>query len=250
VYVAGVVLGNARIPHRQAVLGFADGVAWLGQIGLFVMLGLLASPGRLPSAVVPALVVGIVLVLIGRPISVALSVTWFRVPWRDQSFLSWAGLRGAVPIVLATIPLSLDVPGATKLFDVVFVLVVIWTILQGGTIAPAAGWLGVTAPAEPTELLVETAPLDRMRADLLELDIPDGSHLAGVYIDELRLPPGAVVTLVLRDGVGFVPERRTRLRAGDGLLIVATAAVRQAAERRLRAVSRRGRLARWLGDDA
>jgi cell volume regulation protein A len=250
VYVAGVVLGNARIPHRQAVLGFADGLAWLGQIGLFVMLGLLASPSRLPVAIVPALVVGIVLVLIGRPISVAASVTWFKVPWRGQAFLSWAGLRGAVPIVLATIPLSLDVPGATKLFDVVFVLVVIYTILQGGTIAPAARWLGVTAPAEPTELRVETAPLERMRADLLELDVPEGSHLAGVYIDELRLPSGAVVTLVLRDGVGFVPESRTRLRAGDSLLIVATAAVRDATERRLRSVSRRGRLARWLGEES
>jgi cell volume regulation protein A len=87
-----------------------------------------------------------------------------------------------------------------------------------------------------------------MRADLLELEIPNGSLLAGVYVDELRLPSGAVVTLVLRDGVGFVPESRTRLRAGDSLLIVATAAVRGEAERRLRAVSRRGRLARWLGD--
>jgi cell volume regulation protein A len=246
VYVTGVILGNARIPHRQSVLGFADGVAWLGQIGLFVMLGLLASPGRLPSAILPALVVGVVLVFIGRPISVAASVSWFRVRWRDQAFLSWAGLRGAVPIVLATIPLSLHVDGATKLFDVVFVLVVVYTILQGGGIAPVARSLGVTAPGEPTELIVETAPLDRMHADLLELVIPEKSHLAGVYIDELRLPPGAVVTLVLRDGVGFVPEPRTRLRAGDGLLIVATANVRAEAERRLRAVSHRGRLARWL----
>jgi potassium/hydrogen antiporter len=249
VYVAGVVLGNARIPHRQAVLGFADGLAWLAQIGLFVLLGLLASPGRLPAAVLPALVIGVVLVLLARPISVALSVSWFGVKWRDQAFLSWAGLRGAVPIVLATIPLSLGVPGASKLFDVIFVLVVIFTVAQASTIAPVARRLGVTAPAEPTELRVETAPLDRMRADLLELDIPDGSHLAGVYIDELRLPPGAVVTLVLRDGVGFVPEPRTRLRRGDAMLIVATGPARNAAERRLRAVSRHGRLARWLGDD-
>jgi cell volume regulation protein A len=249
VYVSGVVLGNARIPHRQAVLGFADGVAWLGQIGLFVMLGLLATPSRLPGAVIPALVVGVVLVLLARPISVALSVVWFKIGWRDQAFLSWAGLRGAVPIVLATIPLSLGVPGATKLFDVVFVLVVVYTVLQGITIPPAARWLGVTAPAEPTELAVETAPLDRMHADLLELEIPEGSLLAGVYVDELRLPSGAVVTLVLREGAGFVPESRTRLRAGDSLLIVATAAVRDEAERRLRAVSRRGRLARWLGEE-
>ena len=118
-------------------------------------------------------------------------------------------------------------PGATTLFDVVFVLVVIFTLAQASTIAPVARRLGVTAPAEPTELRVETAPLDRMRADLLELEIPEGSHLAGVYVDELRLPAGAVVTLVLRDGVGFVPAPSTRLRAGDSLLIVATAAVRE-----------------------
>jgi cell volume regulation protein A len=89
-----------------------------------------------------------------------------------------------------------------------------------------------------------------MRADLLQLSIPPGSHLAGVYVDELRLPPGAVVTLVLRNGAGFVPDPRTRLRGGDELLIVATADVRDAAERRLLAVGRRGRLARWLGDRA
>jgi cell volume regulation protein A len=249
VYVAGVVLGNARIPHRQAVLGFADGLAWLAQIGLFVLLGLLVSPPRLPSVVLPALLVGFVLVVLARPVSVTASLTWFRIGWREQAFLSWAGLRGAVPIVLATIPLSLDVSGSRTLFDVVFVLVVIFTVAQGGTIPPAARWLRVTAPAEATELRVETAPLETMQADLLQAEIPPGSHLAGVYVDELRLPTGAVVTLVLRDNEGFVPSGRTRLRAGDNLLIVATAGCRDAAERRLRAVSRRGRLARWLGED-
>jgi cell volume regulation protein A len=199
--------------------------------------------------VVPALVVGAVLMLVARPISVAASVSWFRVGLREQALLSWAGLRGAVPIVLATIPLSLDVDGATTLFDVVFVLVVIFTVAQGSTVGPVAQRLGLTAPAEATELRVETAPLDRMSADLLQLEIPAGSQLAGVYVDELRLPVGAVVTLVLRDGAGFVPEPRTRLRTGDSLLLVATAQVREVAERRLRAVSRSGRLARWLGDE-
>jgi cell volume regulation protein A len=259
VYLAGVVLGNARIPHRQAVLGFAEGMAWLGQIGLFVLLGLLVSPSRLPSVVLLAVLVGVVALLVARPVSVAASVSWFRLtdprdpgprlsPWRQQAFLSWAGLRGAVPIVLATIPLSLGVPGAERVFDVIFVLVVIYTVLQGGTIAPVAQWLGVTSPYQAADLQVETAPLETMRADLLQFAIPEGSHMAGVYVDELRLPPGAVVTLVLREDVGFVPQPRTRLRAGDSLLIVATAEVRDAAERRLRAVSRRGRLARWLGD--
>lgn len=248
VYLAGVVLGNARLPHRHAILGFSDGLAWLAQIGLFVLLGLLVSPARLPGELAGALVVGLVLLLVARPVSVALSVSWFRVRPREQAFLCWAGLRGAVPIVLATIPLSEQVTGARGLFDVVFVLVVVFTLVQGTTLSAAARRLRVTAPAEVAELPVETAPLERMRADLLQVDVPAGSRLAGVHIDELRLPAGAAVTLVLRDGTGFVPAPDTRLKVGDSLLVVATAPVRDAAERRLRAVSRRGRLARWLGE--
>jgi cell volume regulation protein A len=249
VYVAGVILGNAGIPHRRAVLGFADGLAWLAQIGLFVLLGMLSSPRELIGAVVPGLVVGVVLVVVARPVSVLLSTTWFGMRWREQLVLSAAGLRGAVPIVLATLPLSLHTAGAETLFNVVFVLVVIFTFAQASTIAPLARRLGMTVASEATELTVESAPLETMRADLLQLEVPTGSHLTGVHIDELRLPTGAVVTMVLRDGVGFVPTSGTRLRTGDSVLIVATAAVRDLAEHRLRAVSRRGRLARWLGED-
>lgn len=252
VYVTGVVLGNARLPHRQAILGFADGLAWLAQIGLFVLLGLLAVPSRLDQALLPAIVAGVALVLLARPLSVLISALPFGIPGRAQAFLSWAGLRGAVPIVLATIPLSAGTPGAVGLFDTVFVLVVIFTLLQASTLAPAARWLGVTAPAEPTELQVETAPLERMGADLLQLEVPVGSRLVGVHLDELRLPVGAAVTLLLRDGAGSVPGPETRLKGGDSLLIVATASVREETERRLRAVGRRGRLARWFheyGDD-
>ena len=119
---------------------------------------------------------------------------------------------------------------------------------RGTTLPPVARWTRVAAPDEASELLVETAPLERMRADLLEVQVAPGSRLAGVFVDELRLPPGAVVTLVLRDGAGFVPDRHTRLRRGDSFLIVAAGGVRDAAERRLRAVSRRGKLARWFAD--
>jgi cell volume regulation protein A len=249
VYASAVVLGNAKLPHRQAIMGFADGVAWLAQIGLFVMLGLLVEPRGLPDVLLPALLIGGVLTLVARPISVFVSVLPFRLSLRDQAFLSWAGLRGAVPIVFATIPLAQGVPNAAWLFNVVFVLVVIFTLLQARTLPTAARWLGVAAPDVPTEIRVETAPLERMRADLLQLDIPDGSQLAGVHLDELRLPVGAAVTLVLRDGVGFVPVRDTRLKTGDSLLIVATDEVRDVAEQRLRAVGRRGRLARWFGEE-
>ncbi|HKD98991.1 MAG TPA: potassium/proton antiporter [Micromonosporaceae bacterium] len=248
IYVAGIIIGNARLPHRQAILGFADGLGWLSQIGLFVLLGLLASPGHLIHAVIPGLVVGAALLLVARPVSVAFSVTPLRYGWREQAFLSWAGLRGAVPIVLATVPLSERLAGANDLFNVVFVVVVVYTLGQGGTLPPVARWLRVTAASQPSELRVETAPLDRLQADLLELEIPVGSRLNGVHLDELRLPVGAVVTMVLRDDEGFVPERTTRLRAGDSLLIVTTHDARPAAEARLAAVSRRGLLARWLPD--
>jgi len=169
--------------------------------------------------------------------------------WRDQAFLSWAGLRGAVPIVLATIPLAAGIDGGHKLFDIVFVLVVVFTLIQGTTLPPVARRLRVSDPGATSELQVEAAPLENLGADLLQLNIPPGSRLHGVYIDELRLPIGASVTLVVRDRLSFVPTANTRLLSGDALLIVATVECRDEAERRLRAIGRRGRLARWFGED-
>jgi cell volume regulation protein A len=248
VYVAALVLGNARLPHGPATRGFAEGIAWLAQIGLFVMLGLLASPARLPGAALPAVVAGSALLLIARPASVIVSTLPLRVPWRHQAFLSWAGLRGAVPIVLATIPVHAGVPGATRLFDLVFVVVGVFTLLQGPTLPWAARRLRMITPAEPMEIDVEAAPLEALHADLLQADIPPGSRLHGVEIFELRLPAEANVALIVREGHGFVPEPTTTLQAGDRLLIVATTRAREQAERRLRAVSRAGKLAGWFGE--
>ena len=248
VYVSALVLGNARLPHGPAIRGFAEGVAWLAQIGLFVMLGLLASPGRLPMQILPALVAGSVLVLVARPAAVAAATLPLRVPWRQQAFMSWAGLRGAVPIVLATIPVNARVPGAARLFDIVFIIVVINTLAQGPTLPWAARRLKVTAPAEPLDVDVEAAPLEALHADLLQAEIPPGSRLHGVEIFELRLPAQANIALIVRDEKGFVPTPTTSLRTGDRLLIVASAAVREQTERRLRAVSRAGKLAGWFGE--
>ncbi len=248
VYMAALVLGNVRLPHGPATRGFAEGIAWLAQIGLFVMLGLLVSPARLPTAVLPALVAGSVLVLIARPAAVIVSTLPMRVPWRQQAFLSWAGLRGAVPIVLATIPMSARSPDATSLFDIVFVVVVVFTLLQGPTLPQVARRLKVITPAEPTEIDIEAAPLEVLPADLLQARIPPGSRLHGVEIFELRLPAEANVALIVRDGRGFVPQPTTVLQTGDWLLVVAAAAVHERTKRRLRAVSRAGRLAGWFGE--
>ncbi|MQY04114.1 potassium/proton antiporter [Actinomadura macrotermitis] len=248
VYLSALVLGNSRLPHGPATRGFTEGVAWLAQIGLFVMLGLLASPDELPGQLLPALVIGFVLLLIARPLSVALSTIGFKMSWGEKAFASWAGLRGAVPIVLATIPMVSHVPGASRLFSIVFVIVVVFTLLQGPTLPLVARWCRLKGDERARDLGVEAAPLEQLHADLLEISVPPDSLLNGVEIFELRLPQGASITLVVRDGESFVPGPTTALRAGDTLLVVTTDQVREATERRLRAVSRRGKLAGWFGE--
>ncbi|MBD8871194.1 potassium/proton antiporter [Nocardioides donggukensis] len=250
VYVAALVLGNAELPHRQATKSFSEGVAWLAQIGLFVMLGLLLSPGRISLDIVgTAIAAGLLLTLVARPLSVLVSAVVLPMPPRELAFVSWAGLRGAVPIVFTTIPLSEGVAGAAKLFDIVFVMVVIYTVLTGPTLPSVARLLRVARRSEPRDLDVEAAPLDRVAADLLQVTISPVSRMHGVEVGELRLPAGASVALVIRNTETLVPERRTVLRRGDELLVVTPRRVRLKTEERLRQVSRGGRLAQWLGTD-
>ncbi|MEV4167491.1 potassium/proton antiporter [Nonomuraea dietziae] len=254
VYLTALILGNARLPHRAATRGFAEGAAWLAQIGLFVMLGLLASPLEMPVDVVPGLIAGTVLVLLARPLSVIACAFLVRlarlddIDWREQAFLSWAGLRGAVPIVLATIPWAAGVGHAEHLFNQVFVIVIVFTLLQGPTLPYVARVLGVATEGEARDLDVESAPLEQLNADLLQVKVPQGSLLHGVEVFELRLPVDAAVTLIVREGRTFVPTGTTRLRSEDQLLVVTTASCREQVERRLRAVSRRGKLAGWYGE--
>ncbi|WP_182523954.1 potassium/proton antiporter [Nocardioides dongkuii] len=245
IYVAGLVLGNSRLPHRSATASFAEGLAWLSQIGLFILLGLLASPGRLLEALPTALVVGAALTLVARPVSVLVCTTPFRMPWREQVFVSWAGLRGAVPIVLATIPMSVGLPGAERVFDVVFLLVVLFTLLQGPTLPWVARRTGATRPQNPRDVAIESAALDALDASLLQFAVPERSRMVGVEIAELRLPPGAAVSLLVRAGEIFAPSPSTDLRAGDQVLVAAPREDGAAIERRLRAVSDHGRLAGW-----
>ena len=248
VYVAALVLGNSELPHRAATRSFAEGVAWLAQIGLFVMLGLLLSPGELTASTVwLALVAGLVLTLVARPLSVLISAVVSPLPWRELSFLSWAGLRGAVPIVLTTIPLAEGVDDSRLLFNLVFVMVVIYTLLTGPTLPLVAKVLKVARRSEPRGLEVEVAPLERVAADLLQVTISPVSKMHGVEVGELRLPVGASVSLVIRAGQILVPERRTVLRHGDDLLVVTPRKLREQTEERLRQVSSSGRLAQWLG---
>ncbi len=249
VYVTALLLGSATLPHRRTVLGFAEGLGWLAQIGLFVMLGILVDPSEIPGVLGIGILVSLVLVLLARPLSVWLCLAPFRMPIPEQVFLSWGGLRGAVPIVFATIPLSLGTPDGTLAFTTTFVVVVLLTSIQGPTLPAVARRTGVASAEEVGELTVESAPLDEMRAALVEIDVPPGSHLAGMYLVDLRLPAGSLVSLVVRDEESVVPDEHLRLRAGDRVLIVATEASRAETEQRLREVSRGGRLAGWYRPD-
>ncbi|WP_107450811.1 MULTISPECIES: potassium/proton antiporter [unclassified Streptomyces] len=247
VYLASMVMGNAKLPHWPATRGFADGLGWIAQIGMFVLLGLLVTPHELGDDVLPALVIGLVLTMVARPVSVFLCLTPFRVPWQEQALMSWAGLRGAVPIILATIPMVNGVDSSRRIFNIVFVLVVVYTLVQGPTLPWLARTLRLGGDPEAADLGVESAPLERLRGHLLSVAIPEESKMHGVEVNELRLPAGAAVTLVVRDGTSFVPMPSTVLRRGDELLVVATDPVRDAAEKRLRAVGHGGKLAGWLG---
>jgi potassium/hydrogen antiporter len=247
-YLAAVVLANSGLPHRSATRSFAEGVGWLAQIGLFVLLGLLVNPSELAGDVVPAIVVGLVLLLVARPLSVVGSLAAFRAPWRDQVFLSWAGLRGAVPIVLATFPIVAGVPDSYRLLNIVFVLVVVFTLIQGPSLPPIARRLGLISREATREIQVDAAPLDVLDAELLTMTVQPPSRLHNVTVLELRLPDPAVITLIIRKGHTFVPMPDTRIEAGDELLIVTTSKQRAAAESRLRAVSRRGKLAYWFDE--
>ena len=178
------MLGNSRLPHRGVRLSFAEGLGWLAQIGLFVMLGLyVARPGS-PS-VVPALIPGLVLLLVARPLRSIAAAAPFGVPWREQAFLSWSGLRGAVPIVLAMIPLSSGCDERAAAARRVFVVVVVLTLLQGTTLPWVARRLGVIGgPAQ--EIQLEAAPLEEMNAQVLQITsrrVPDARRL--------RLPAAA-----------------------------------------------------------
>ena len=205
VYLCGLVLATPRCRTASASIGFAEGMASLAQIGLFVLLGLLVSPDRLAEAVRPG-AAHRRRAAAGRPAAVGgASLVWFRIPWSQQVFISWAGLRGAVPIVLATFPLTAEVPGATFMFDTVFVLVVVFTLVQGWSLPWVARRLGIATPVTPRDVAVESAPLDELDADLMQMTVPAGLAAA-------RRVPARAAAARGRGG-GADRPRRALLRA-------------------------------------
>ncbi len=222
VYLAGIIMGNSDFLHKNSLKRFHDGIAWLMQIGMFLTLGLLV----LPSHVVPVWRNGIMLaaflMFAARPVSVFISLAFSKISLREKILVSWVGLRGAAPIVLATFPLLAGVPEANMIFNLVFFIVVASVILQGKSLLLVAKWLKLTRPhrAQPRYPL-EFERSEKMSADMREIEISPESSVVGKRILDLKLPTGTLVVLVCKKGEFHIPTGGTILSANDKMLVLA-----------------------------
>ncbi len=224
VYLTGIVLGNREFIHRRSLLRFHDGLAWLMQITMFLTLGLLVFPSRLVPVAGSGLLIAAALMLIARPVSIFITLPGRRFDIREKLFLSWVGLRGAVPIILATFPLLAQIPQADMMFNVVFFVVLTSVLLQGTTITPLARWLKLDAPVTPKRIYpIEYTPVGGFKSELKELAVPPHSPMVGKAIVELGLPDDFLVVLIARQNDFVMPSGGTIIEAGDTLLALADA---------------------------
>jgi len=231
VYVVALWIGNTPMPLRRIIVSFHEGVAFLAQVVLFVVLGLLVFPSELGSVALASLAVTAVLVFVARPLAVLVSATPFAMSGRGLVFLSWAGLRGAVPIVLATFALSEGVAGSATIFNAVFFVVLLSTVLQGVTLEPLARRLGlVTEARHYYQPPVEIGAVRALGGDIVEYEVAQSDAIVGAHVRELGLPRSAIVMLIVRDESGIPPRGSTVVEGGDRLYVLVRGEARAAAE--------------------
>ncbi|HEX7010941.1 MAG TPA: potassium/proton antiporter, partial [Phycisphaeraceae bacterium] len=222
VYAAGIVLGNSRFLHKRSLIRFHDGLSWLMQIGMFLVLGLLVFPSHLPGVIGVGLVVSAFLMFIARPVAVYLCLWGSKFNWRERTLVAWTGLRGSVPIVLATFPLLAGYPQSERIFNVVFFVVLTSVLLQGRSLMTVARWLGVDEPLKrQPRYPLEFDPTEQMQGETQEFEVMPGSTAAGRRVMDLGLPPGVLILLIRREGSFLVPTGQTRLEPHDALLVLA-----------------------------
>jgi cell volume regulation protein A len=221
VYLAGLVLGSATIPARNTITIFHQGLAWVAQIGLFLTLGLLVFPSQLDEVWLEGTVLAVVLVVIARPVAAALATVFDRFTVAERFALGWAGLRGGVPVVLATFAVIEGVPRSEEFFNIAFFVVVISTLLQGATFEPLAKALGLTTdqPALPRPI-AETGTIRRLGAEVVEFPVADTDAIVGRYVRDLGLPRDALLNVIVRRGEAIPPRGSTRIEAGDRLHVL------------------------------
>jgi len=221
VYLAGLSLASPRDPALRTIESFHGGLAWLAQVGMFLMLGLLVFPDQLPGVALEGLTLGLLIVFIARPLATWIATTGFGFTPPERLMLGWAGLRGAIPIVLATFPIVDGVTAGFDLFNIVFFAVIVSTLLQGITITPVARWLGVTTDesAIPTPITPE-ATIHRLGAETVEFTVRPGDAVVGLRVADLHLTKDALLTLVLRNERAILPRGDTVIEEGDLLEMI------------------------------
>ena len=228
VFITGVVIGNSRFVFQRSTFLFHDGLAWLSQITMFVVLGLLITPSSLLDVWFEGLLIALVLIFIARPIAVVPVLAIFGFNMREITLVSWVGLRGSVPIILAIFPLIFGLPGADLIFNVVFFVVLISATLQGSTLSWMARKLKLTLPPPVTPAAtLEITALGDVDADIVEYTLGNTSRSVGRRISQLALPDGAVMAMITRNGKVIAPRGSTLLQAQDQLFIVLKPTIRE-----------------------
>lgn len=222
VYIAGLVMSSSNFIHKSSLSHFHDALAWLMQIIMFLGLGLLVFPSHLLSIATTGILIAIILIFIARPMSVFIGLVFSEFDFRDKMMISWVGLRGATPIVLATFPLLAGIPQSDTIFNIVFFVVVVSVLLQGSTLIPVAKLLGVTVPFTqkpqyPFELVTNTD----IRDELVEVPVPANSSAIDRQIVNLGLPENSLIVLISRGQEIVVPNGNTIIEKGDILLVLA-----------------------------
>ncbi len=221
VYLAGIVAGHEDFLHRRSVIRFHDGAAWLMQIAMFLTLGLLVFPSEIPPIITTGLLIAASLIFLARPISVFLTLLPTSFTFKEKAFISWVGLRGAVPIILATYPLLAGLEQADTIFNVIFFVVLTSAMLQGASIPYVAKWLGVDVPVVKKPIYpIKFTPVSGFKSELKELTVPAGSCADGKTIVELKLPQEFLIILIVRDKEFITPNGGIILLAGDTLIVL------------------------------
>ena len=231
VYLAGLALGGSRVPARTTIIDFHAGLGWVSQIVLFFTLGLLVFPSELGPVAGPGLLLAVVLAVVARPIAALVATRVGRFPPREAVLIGWAGLRGAIPIVLATFPVIAGIPRADLFFNIVFFVVLTSTLVQGATFELLARALGVTSnePALPRPL-IEVGAIRRLGAEVIEYAVREGEAVVGRVVNELGLPRDALVNVIVRGDEALLPRGSTRIEAGDRLHVLTRASARDEVE--------------------
>jgi cell volume regulation protein A len=222
VYVAAVALGAGRVPYASALRRIHDALAWLGQVAMFLMLGLLVYPSQLLDAAWIGTIVGLALTLVARPVMALVCLAPLRFPRNDILYVGWVGLRGAVPIILALFPVLAGAAGAYRIFNIVFFIVVLNALLPGATVSWVTRKLALESSEPPPSAAVLTVEsFDQLEGELLSYYVDEALPVAGMTLNDLPFPDGAAVTMIVRGRELIAPKGATRLEVGDHAYVLA-----------------------------